>query len=699
MTTFNRPPVQVMMDAWAFGKSVVMHFPIDGKSSEYYMALYFQELNGTSGLRKFSLLLNGELLQEISPQANGFGFIAVKSISGTFANFTLQSAPSSVSNPILNGIEMYGLLDVNSSSTDPDDVRFLNAIRARLGLVESIGDPCFPVPWGWLSCSHLQPSRVTQLKLSNSGLGGSIPLELVSLTELTDLWLDSNNFKGLIPNFSSLQKIRTIYLQNNNLTGPIPSNLSELPLLQELFLDNNTLYGVVPQSLLALDSSNDRNFTFTFSGNLLCLPGNKTCEENSPGSGSSTSNSSSFNKGLIFGPSVGGLAVLMAIIAAVLMYYRRGMKETIAQTANSKKEYTKQALDMGQTNQARPYTYEEIERITCNFHNVLGAGSFGPVYHGKLSSGQEVAVKVNAANSNQGQAEFVNEVVLLSRVHHKYLVSLVGYCEDSNQQILIYVYMPNGSLGDHLHHKKPGKKPLSWRKRLEIALNAAQGLDYLHTFCSPPIIHRDVKPNNILLDENLNAKVADFGMSKSEFEGSQTGISTAVKGTLGYLDPEYSSGRQRLNQKSDVYSFGVVLLELITGKKPTSSQPVDGGSDIHMIEWTRLVKTHGDISVIIDPAMGSDYKVEAVWKLAELGWTSISERGADRPDMGRIVQGLVEAIQIEGTNVIQNLVKPKIKKVAFEDESTESTEAPLRTHSMNTVGTWDSKNSSAYNPR
>ncbi|GKB06704.1 leucine-rich repeat transmembrane protein kinase protein [Tanacetum coccineum] len=221
------------------------------------------------------------------------------------------------------------------------------------------------------------------------------------------------------------------------------------------------------------------------------------------------------------------------------------------------------------------FTCLDIQRITDSFNTVIGKGGFGTVYYGYIGNNQ-VAVKMLSESSAQGYREFQAEVHLLMSVHPKNITSLVGYCNEGSQKGIIYEYMANGNLGMHLFAKDLGSTVLSWKKRLEIAYDAAQGLEYMHHGCKPPIVHRDVKCSNILLNENFQAKLADFGLSRAFETESATHVSTVICGTPGYLDPEYYT-TNRLTEKSDVYSFGVVLLELIIGRQATSEDILEGG--------------------------------------------------------------------------------------------------------------------------
>ncbi|CAI9088530.1 OLC1v1022876C6 [Oldenlandia corymbosa var. corymbosa] len=208
------------------------------------------------------------------------------------------------------------------------------------------------------------------------------------------------------------------------------------------------------------------------------------------------------------------------------------------------------------------YSYKDLQKATFNFTTLIGQGAFGPVYKAQMMTGETVAVKVLASNSRQGEREFQTEVMLLGRLHHRNLVNLVGYCAEKGQHILIYVYMSRGSLASHLYGEK--NTPLSWDVRMQVALDVARGLEYLHDGAVPPVIHRDIKSSNILLDASMRARVSDFGLSREEIVDKNV---SNIQGTFGYLDPEYISTRN-FTKKSDVYSYGVLLFELIAGRNP-----------------------------------------------------------------------------------------------------------------------------------
>ncbi|KAF3784047.1 LysM domain receptor-like kinase 4, partial [Nymphaea thermarum] len=269
------------------------------------------------------------------------------------------------------------------------------------------------------------------------------------------------------------------------------------------------------------------------------------------------------------------------------------------------------------------FTYEEVVKITRNFGILSGEGGSGSVYYGRLDNGNEVAVKV----------------MLLMTVHHKNLVSFVGFCEEDKNMVILYQYMQNGSLRDLLSGKKTIIEPLTWKRRLQIALDVATGLDYLHSGCEPAIIHRDVKSRNILLDEQLKARLADFGISRAV---DMTQTSTMIAGTPGYIDPEYYE-TNILTKKSDIYSFGVVLFELMCGRTAIFGS---GEQYSHIVQWAISKIFRGDIESIVDPRIKGQYKINSMWKVAEIALACTARR-TERPDMYDVLSDLNQAMKME----------------------------------------------------
>ncbi|CAM0912121.1 unnamed protein product [Alopecurus aequalis] len=287
---------------------------------------------------------------------------------------------------------------------------------------------------------------------------------------------------------------------------------------------------------------------------------------------------------------------------------------------------------------SKSFSFDELYEITGGFSRdkLLGEGGFGCVFKGTTGDGREVAVKQLKGGGGQGEREFQAEVEIISRVHHRHLVSLVGYCISEDHRLLVYDFVANDTMHHNLHGK--GRPVMDWPTRVKIAAGSARGLAYLHEDCHPRIIHRDIKSSNILLDDNFEAQVADFGLARLA-ENDVTHVSTRVMGTFGYLAPEYAS-TGKLTEKSDVFSFGVVLLELITGRKPVdSSRPL---GDESLVEWARPLLTRAvdeqEFEELVDPRLGENYDAVEMFRVIEAAAACIRHSAARRPKMGQVVR-------------------------------------------------------------
>lgn len=320
---------------------------------------------------------------------------------------------------------------------------------------------------------------------------------------------------------------------------------------------------------------------------------------------------------------------------------RRPYSPTPLLGSGSQSDYMYPPSESGGMNNSKPwFTYNELIQATNGFSekNLLGEGGFGCVYKGVLTDGRVIAVKQLKIGGGQGEREFRAEVEIIGRVHHRHLVSLVGYCISDHQRLLVYDFLQNDTLHFHLHGKD--MPVMDWATRVKVAAGAARGIAYLHEDCHPRIIHRDIKSSNILLDNNFEARVSDFGLAKlASGLDSQTHISTRVMGTFGYMAPEYAQSG-KLTEKSDVYSFGVVLLELITGRKPIDdSQPV---GDESLVEWARPLLTQAieneEFNSLVDPRLGNTYVVPEMFRMIEAAAACIRHSAARRPRMSQVVR-------------------------------------------------------------
>ncbi|XP_027336978.1 putative serine/threonine-protein kinase-like protein CCR3 [Abrus precatorius] len=307
---------------------------------------------------------------------------------------------------------------------------------------------------------------------------------------------------------------------------------------------------------------------------------------------------------------------------------------------------------------AEEFTLAELVAATNNFslENKIGSGSFGVVYKGKLADGREVAIKRGETGSKmkkfqEKETAFESELSFLSRLHHKHLVGLVGFCEEKDERLLVYEYMKNGALYDHLHNKNNVEKSSSvlnsWKMRIKIALDAARGIEYLHNYAVPSIIHRDIKSSNILLDATWTARVSDFGLSMMSPEPNRDYRPIKAAGTVGYIDPEYY-GLNVLTAKSDVYGLGVVLLELLTGKRAIFKHGEDGGTPLSVVDFAVPTILAGELVKILDPRVGPPdvNEGEAVELVSYIAIHCVNLEGKDRPTIADIVLNLERALAI-----------------------------------------------------
>ncbi|XP_010500450.1 PREDICTED: receptor-like protein kinase At3g21340 [Camelina sativa] len=594
-------------------------FPWSLKDSttRFHIYLHFAELETllANETREFNVLLNGKVFYgPYSPTSLSIGTMSTQPEStltckGGSCLLQLVKTTKSTLPPLINAIELFTVVEFPQSETNQDEVSAIKKIQIAYGLsrINWQGDPCVPEQflWAGLKCNNTDssnPPTVTFLNLSSSGLTGMIASSIQNLTHLQELDLSNNDLVGGVPEFlADIKSLLIINLRGNNFSGLLPQKL-----LQKKGLKLNV-------------EGNHR---------LICTEG--PCV-NKPGEGGHPKKS-------IIVPVVSSVALIAVLVAALILFFVLKNKNSSRSKANNR---TSRSSEPPRITRKKRFTYAEVIEMTNNFESVLGKGGFAMVYHGYVNGTEPVAVKVLSHASNHGHKQFKAEVELLLRVHHKNLVNLVGYCEKGKELALVYEYMANGDLKEFFSGKR-GDAILRWETRLQIALEAAQGLEYLHKGCKPPIIHRDVKTANILLDEHFRAKLADFGLSRSLLNEGESHVSTVVAGTIGYLDPEYYR-TNRLTEMSDVYSFGVVLLEIITNR-PVIEQSREKP---HIAEWVNLMIIVGDIRKIVDPSLKKDYHSDSVWKFVELAMTCVNASSMARPTMSQVVTELTDCIKLE----------------------------------------------------
>ncbi|KAH1207515.1 putative LRR receptor-like serine/threonine-protein kinase [Glycine max] len=555
----------------------------DDQSDQFYVYMHFMEIQvlAKNQTREFSITHNGEIwYQNFSPKYLSATTIYTPSATNwKEIQFSLEMTQNSTLPPIINAIEIYRVLEFQQSDTFQGDVDAITTIKSVYVVTRDWqGDPCAPVAYLWDGLNCIYDRNDSP--------------------RITTLNLSSSGLSGKIdPSISKLTMLEKLDLSNNSLNGEIPEFLSQLQHLKILNLEKNNLSGSIPSSLKegSLSLSVGQNPHLCESGQC-----NKTKKKKK------------------------------SIVTPLVAWDQHEVSLQYIEQDDSLLQFRKQI-----------YSYSDVLKITNNFDTIVGKGGFGTVYLGHIND-TPVAVKMLSRSSAHGYQQFQAEVKLLMTVHHRNLTSLAGYCNEGTNKGLIYEYMANGNLNEHLSGKHSKTKFLTWEDRLRIAVDAALGLEYLHNGCKPPIIHRDIKSTNILLNEHFHAKLSDFGLSKIMPTDGVTHVSTVIAGTPGYLDPDYCISN-RVTEKSDVYSFGIVLLEIIT------RQPVIARSqeNIHISEWVSSLIAKEDIKAIVDSRLGGDFDSNSARKVIKLAMACISPKPNERPMMKIVVTELMETLSTE----------------------------------------------------
>ncbi|KAL5556116.1 hypothetical protein UlMin_038352 [Ulmus minor] len=508
-----------------------------------------------------------------------------------------------------------------------------------------------PCTWPNVNCDP--NNNVVSVILSDMGLSGTLSPKVGTLKYLKTLTLQGNGITGVIPEeYGNLSSLQTLNLERNNLTGVIPSSLGNLKKLQFLILSQNNLNGMIPVSLsslqglinLQLDSNNlsgqipEQLFEvpkYNFTGNQLNCGVNlpHPCATDIGDSGASHKPS----VGVIVG-IVAGLIVTLCV--GGLLYFicngrRKGYKREVFVDVAGEVD---RRIAFGQL---KRFAWRELQIATDNFNekNVLGQGGFGKVYKGVLSDNTKVAVKrLTDYESPGGDAAFQREVEMISVAVHRNLLRLIGFCTTPTERLLVYPFMQNLSVAYRLREIKPGEAVLDWPTRKQVALGTARGLEYLHEHCNPKIIHRDVKAANVLLDEDFEAVVGDFGLAKL-VDVRKTNVTTQVRGTMGHIAPEYlSTGKS--SERTDVFGYGIMLLEIVTGQRAIDFSRLEEEDDVLLLDHVKKLEREKRLDAIVDRNLKSDYDIQQVEMMIQVALLCTQQSPEDRPAMSDVVRML-----------------------------------------------------------
>ncbi|KAL8129427.1 hypothetical protein V2J09_018582 [Rumex salicifolius] len=548
-------------------------------------------------------------------------------------------------------------------------IDFLGGLNYPSRLVSSWSgnDPC---GGGWLGLSCNSNQKVDVINLPRYDLNGTLSPSIANLGSLSKIILKNNNITGSIPlNWTALTSLTLVDLSGNNLSPPFPKFRNTA----------NLVIDKIPQAPHSSSQSTTSNSSSTPSS--LSSQGNPSSSSHFKGTDSSQTSrtqSSKWPKIVAVVAPVATATLLAFLLLPLSIYYCKRKKDVypapaalvvqprdpsepdnavkivIANDSNGISSIGSGSASsrMGESHLIESgnliISVQVLRNVTKNFapENELGRGGFGVVYKGGLDDGTQIAVKrmESGAINNKALNEFQSEIAVLSKVRHRHLVSLLGYSIEGNERILVYEYMPQGALSQHLFQWKNLKlEPLSWKRRLNIALDVARGIEYLHIFAHQSFIHRDLKSSNILLDDDFRAKVSDFGLVKLAPNGEKS-VVTRLAGTFGYLAPEYAV-TGKITTKVDVFSFGVVLIELLTGLMALDESRAEEKQ--YLAAWFWKIKSDNEnLMAAIDPALDiKEDTFESVATVAELAGHCTAREPGQRPDMGHAVNVLSSLIQ------------------------------------------------------
>ncbi|KAL8201321.1 hypothetical protein R6Q57_012660 [Mikania cordata] len=596
----------------------------------------------------------------------------------------------------LRVFEIYGLgvislliwLNVAYATLSPSGVNY--EVVALMAIKDALKDPrnvmdnwdlssVDPCSWRMVTCTS--DRSVSALGLPSQNLSGTLSSAIGNLSNLQSVTLQNNAIYGPITDaIGKLQKLQTLDLSGNMFSGQLPSSLGDLKNLNFLRLNNNSLTGSVPESLsevggFTLVDVSYNNLsgplpklsarTFRIIGNpLLCgqISANN-CSNIYPEPLSfppdgfadpSSSNGKRHHLIVALGTSFGAVFLILVVIVLLILWRYRKNQQIFFDVND---QYDPEVC----LGHLKRYTFKELRAATDHFNakNILGKGGYGIVYKGILNDGTTVAVKRLKDSSNfGGEIQFQTEVETISLAVHRNLLRLWGFCSTENERLLVYPFMPNGSVASKLKDTIEGRPVLDWARRKNTALGTARGLLYLHEQCDPKIIHRDVKAANILLDEDFEAVVGDFGLAKL-LDHCDSHVTTAVRGTVGHIAPEYLSTGQS-SEKTDVFGFGILLLELITGQKA-----VDFGRAVNqkgvMLDWVKKLHLEGKLNLMVDKTLKHDFDRVELQEMVQVALLCTQFNPNYRPKMSEVLRMLEGDGLVERWEASQSVETPRFK--------------------------------------
>ncbi|KAG7958355.1 hypothetical protein I3843_10G017300 [Carya illinoinensis] len=554
-------------------------------------------------------------------------------------------------------------------------IEFLGWVNYPSKLVSSWtgNDPC---GGQWLGLSCNPSNEIYIINMPKFYLNGSLSPSVANLGALTQIRLQNNNLSGPIPqNWSSLKYLTLLDLTGNNISPPLPKFSDSVKLVIDPLLSGNQSQEAPPAGNSPQENGPSSGSSHSPSRN----PSSPTTGDGTAGEPKSSKRSILVS---VVAPAASVVAVAFLVIplsvycckkrkdasptaSSVVIHPRdpsdsdNMFKVVVANNTNGSTSTLTGSCSGSRNSSGMDESHvieagnlvisvQVLRNVTKNFspENELGRGGFGVVYKGELDDGTKIAVKRMEAGVITSKAldEFQSEIAVLSKVRHRHLVSLLGYCIEGNERILVYEYMPQGALSKHLFHWKSLKlEPLSWKRRLNIALDVARGLEYLHSMAHQSFIHRDLKSSNILLGDDFRAKISDFGLVKLAPDGEKS-VETRLAGTFGYLAPEYAV-TGKITTKVDVFSFGVVLMELLTGlmalddNRPEESQ--------YLAAWFLRIKSDKEkLAAGIDPALDANEETfESIYTISQLAAHCTAREPSQRPDMGHAVNVLAPLVE------------------------------------------------------